>query len=98
MKLSKEFFLDSKNAKHIPSGVLRSLVSGLAKEYFGENISSGKVFVIDSDIDRKIYFKVDQKISDWEKKQPNLWVSSFTKMIKFYNVADRTSYIVYKNQ
>lgn len=96
MKLAKEYFEESKNAKHLPPGVLRQRISQICKKYFKEGISPGKIFMIDNDLDARWYAKVDKVIADWEKQETNVWSSSFGKMIRFYNVADKTTYLLYR--
>lgn len=98
MKLGKEYYSDPKNTKNIPKGNLYSKVSQICKDYLGDSISSGKIFMIDSDLDGRCYLKYDKQVADWEKQEPNVWVSSFTKSIKFHNAADRTTYIIYKEK
>lgn len=94
MKLSKDFFTDSKSGKHIPQGNLKNTLKKIVSEQMNSSLTD--VFIIDSDMDSRWFSKFDSQVSDWEKRGTNIWVSSFTKSIKFYNVLDKTTYLIYK--
>lgn len=96
MKLNKEFYSDAKNAKHLLKGALRTMVSGLCKEYFSVGVSSGEIYMVDSELDSRWFSKLDNLISDWEKRDNMVWTSSFSKSVKFHNKLDKTTYIIYR--
>jgi hypothetical protein len=98
MKLGKDYFSDSKNAKHLAKGPLYTLLFKHCKDLLGGNITDGKHFVIDSDLDGRWFMKVDREVKDFEKVAPNVWISRFSRILKVNNPADRTVYMVYKDQ
>lgn len=96
MPKSKEYYTDSKNAKYFPGGNIKNTIEKVAHSLFAEKFSSGNLYVIDNDLDAKIFSKMDSSIKDWSKESANVWVSSFNKAVKVYCVLDRTTYIIYK--
>lgn len=98
MKLTKEYFSDPKNGKHFPSGQLKTQLDKICMSTFKDKLSTGKLFVIDNDLDSKLFLKFEKTVTDWEKIGTNIQFSTFHKAVKFHNVSDRTTYIIYRGK
>ena len=99
MKLAKDYFSDSRNGKYFPPGQTRTKLDQSCFKLFGLRLSSGELFIVDNDLDKRWFFKVEKEISDWSKSDiTNCEYSAFGKIVKFHNVSDRTTYLIYKEK
>ena len=96
MKLPKEYFVDHRNLKHYPQTTFLVTLEKECKKAFGISPKAGNVFAVESEFDGKLYMKLSVKVTDWEKTSPNVWVSSFTGMLKIYDVRTNTTMIIYR--
>lgn len=96
MKLPKEYFADFRNLKHYPQTTLGITIEQECKKAFGISPKAGNVFAVESEFDSKLYMKLSVKVTDWEKTSANVWVSSFTGMLKIHDVRSNSTMIIYR--
>lgn len=98
MKLPKEYFADHRNLKHYPASSFLGILERECKKAFGVLPNAGNVFAVESELDSRLYSKLNIKITSWERTGTNTWVSSSSEMfmLKLHDVHSSTTMIIYR--
>jgi len=96
VKLGREYFAEHRNLKHFPVSPLSLLIDRECKKVFGTNPKTGNLFAVESEFDSRLYAKINNSITDWQKDGANVWFSTFNGVLKIYDVRTNTKIIIYR--